>query len=200
MRFLATTVIGVLLAFMPAVNVHAQDAGDFRSAVNGDWEAAETWETFDGSAWSSDLIALSGTETISIADTVTVRGDVQVTGYVVVEGAGHLTVEADTGELTFGDNATYEHAVDGGSVPIATWEDGSTFLLTGSENDAPGNRNQSFHHVTINIPNLARNRDLSLDNVTIGGNARVISTGQERWPVSRGGGGETLRCALVAGG
>ena len=197
MRFLATTVIGVLLAFMPAVNVHAQDAGDYRSAVNGDWDAAETWETFDGSAWSAAATAPSGTETISIADTVTVRGDVQVTGYVVVEGAGHLTVDADTGELTFGDNATYEHAVDGGSVPIATWEDGSTFLLTGSENDAPGNRNQSFHHITINTPNLARNRDLSLDNVTIGGNVHVISTGQQRWQLSSGGGGDTLRFSIM---
>src|SRR5690625_95044 len=165
MRFLATTLIGVLLAFMPAVSVHAQDAGDYRSAVNGDWDAAETWETFDGSAWSAAATAPSGTETISIADTVTVRGDVQVTGYVVVEGAGHLTVEADTGELTFGDNATYEHAVDGGSVPIATWEDGSTFLLTGSEKDATGKRNQSFTHITINISILSNTRDEGPTNV-----------------------------------
>ena len=197
MRFSATTWIGVLLAFALATNATAQDAGDYRSAANGDWSDTTTWETFDGTAWAAPTAAPDGSGHITVTDTVTVRSAVQVTGYVLVESAGHLTVDSDTGELTFADGSTYEHGRDAGSVPIATWSEGSTFLLTGSEQDAPGNRNQSFHHVTINTPELGRNRDLSWNDVTIGGNVHVISTGGNRWQLSSGSGGDTLRFTIM---
>jgi hypothetical protein len=67
-------------------------------------------------------------------------------------------------------------------VPLATWQTGSTLLLTGVTSTAPNNRNQNFHHVTFNTPNLSANLAMNLNRNTIGGDIRVINTGaNNRW-------------------
>uniref|UniRef100_UPI000AC4202C T9SS type A sorting domain-containing protein n=1 Tax=Rhodothermus marinus TaxID=29549 RepID=UPI000AC4202C len=100
----------------------------------------------------------------------------QVLGTVVNRGE----LEADTA-LMFGNGAVYEHARNGGSIPTGNWEEGSTVLLTGIVDEAPANRNQSYYHVVFNTPNQTKNLHMSFDEVTIGGDIRVISTGVARW-------------------
>jgi hypothetical protein len=90
------------------------------------------------------------------------------------------------GTLTFTEGAVYEHARDGGSVPTAVWEAGSTALFTGITGTAPGNRGQDYYNLTLNTPGLSQNRDLSLNGHTIGGNITVISTGSVRWQMVGG--------------
>ncbi|QXD14464.1 T9SS type A sorting domain-containing protein [Rhodocaloribacter litoris] len=174
-----------------ANRAQAQQAGDYRAVANGTWSAAATWETFDGTNWVAAATAPTGSETITIAgdDTVRVDAAVTVTGYVRVAEEGVLLV--DGGSLQFADGSTYEHARDGGDLPSAEWAAGSTYLLTGTEQDAPGNRNQNFHHLTINTPALGRNRDLGLNGVTIGGDIRVISTGSNRWQLTSASAGDS---------
>lgn len=174
--------IALLLGLAPVVDAFAQETGDYQSATNGPWSDAATWSTFDGNAWVAATSAPDGSEHITVADTVAIDLSVSVTGYLRVEGTGLATV--DGGSIEFADGATYEHARDAGSVPVAEWLPGSTFLLTGTEQTAPGNRNQSYYHVVLNTPNLAANRDLSLDDVTIGGDIHVISTGTGRWQLT----------------
>lgn len=185
MRQSVTVLTALLLIWMAAgAAVSAQTAGDYRSATDGNWNDASTWQTFDGSAWVDASSAPDGSEHITVAgeDTVVVDVAVQVSGYVLVEEAGHLTV--GDGSVTFADGSTYEHARDAGSVPVGEWQTGSTFLLTGTVQDAPGNRNQDFHHVTFNTPELGRNRDMGWNDVTIGGDVLVLSTGANRWQMS----------------
>ncbi len=99
--------------------------------------------------------------------------------------------------LDFGDSSTYEHARDAGSLPVATWSEGSTLLLTGTVQDAPGNRNQDFYHVTFNTPNLGRNRDMGWNGNTVGGDIRVISTGAYRWQLSSASANNTAEFTIM---
>lgn len=195
-RFVISLATALLLGVFSFTNAIAQDAGDYRSAASGAWSDVAVWSVYDGSSWVAATAAPTGSEQISIAGhTITVDGTVSISGTAVVEADGQLAV--GEGTLAFLDGGTYEHARDSGSVPLATWGEGSTFLLTGTSTQAPGNRSQSFHHVTLNTPELASNRDLSWNDVTIGGDVRVVSTGSNRWQLSSAGGGETRSFTIL---
>lgn len=175
-------VIGILIS----MQTFGQETGDYRSAATGNWSEIATWEVYNGTEWEAASEPPEGTENIFIVgdDTVTVDGSVNVSGYIKVEENAYLTIDGDTGSLDFEDGSTYEHARDAGSVPVAVWGEGSTFLLTGTVQDAPGNRNQDFYNVILNTPDLGRNRDMGWNGVTIGGDVHVLSTGGNRWQMS----------------
>ncbi len=177
-----TAVIGMFLSGY----AFSQTAGDYRSIATGNWSVASTWETFDGANWVVATNAPAGTETIIVRGDDTVRVDVAVSiaGYVKLEATGVIEIAA--GSLAFGDGSTYEHARDGGSVPAATWQEGSTALFTGIIGTAPENRGQDYYNLTLNTPGLNANRDFALDGNTIGGNITVISTGTARWQMVGG--------------
>jgi hypothetical protein len=165
----------------------SQATGDYRSAASGNWSMASTWETFDGTNWVAATNAPAGTETITVRGDDTVRVDVAVSiaGYVKVEATGIIAITA--GSLAFGDDSTYEHARDGGSVPTATWQEGSTALFSGTAGGAaPDNRGQDYYNLILNTPALNANRDLNLQGRTIGGDITVINTGTARWQMVGG--------------
>jgi len=198
MRNVLATIVGVtVFGFTLSVNVLAQEAGEYRSMSTGDWSASSTWEMFDGSSWIAATVAPTGSETITIAgeDTVSVDDAVSVSGLVRVTDTGVLTVS--DGSLEVADGGTYEHARDAGDLPDADWAEGSTFLLTGTLQDAPGNRNQSFHHVIVNTPDLGRNRDMGLNDVTIGGDLTAISTGENRWQLTSADASESATVTIL---
>ncbi len=168
----------------------AQQVGDYRSAANGNWSAAATWEVFEGNAWGAATSAPTGTEHITVTHTITVDVPVTLSGYLKVQGNGEVTI--GDGSLTFADGGVYEHARDGGSVPPATWEDGSTVMFTGIVSNAPSNRGQDYYHLVLNTPNLSSNRDLGLHGRTIRGNIHVVNTGSARWQLV-GGVSDTVR-------
>ncbi len=186
----------VIVMFLPGY-AFSQVTGDYRSAASGNWSEAATWETFDGAGWVAASNAPAGAETIAVRGDDTVRVDVAVSiaGYVKLEDTG--AIEVTTGSLAFGDGSTYEHARDAGSIPTATWAQGSTLLLTGTVQDAPGNRNQNFYNVTFNTTNLGRNRDMGWNGITIGGDVRVISTGANRWQLTSAAAGDTAVVTIM---
>ena len=181
MRIPKHAILAVFFVLLLSVFAFSQATGDYRSAASGNWSVADTWETFDGANWVAAGSAPTGAEIITVdgVDTVLVDGAVTITGYVTVKDTALL--EVTTGSMDFGDSSTYEHARDAGSLPVATWSEGSTLLLTGTLQDAPGNRNQDFYHVTFNTPNLGRNRDMGWNKNTVGGDITVISSGAFRW-------------------
>jgi hypothetical protein len=186
----------VIIAFLSMI-AFAQEEGDYRSADSGDWSDASIWETFNGAEWEAATTAPAGTETITILgeDSVFVDAAISITGYVKVEESGILA--AEEGTLTFEDGSTYEHARDGGSVPTATWAEGSTFLITGSVGSAPDNRNQNYYNITFNTDSLISNLHMNLNEVTIGGDVRVISTGIARWYLTSATAGDTATVTIL---
>ena len=197
MKIVKNAIFGIIIVMFLFGYAFSQETGDFRSLTTGNWSDIATWETFNGADWIAAGSAPTGTETITVDGLDTVRVDVAVTitGYVMVTDTG--SIEITDGSLTFGNGSTYEHARDAGSIPTATWDVGSTFLLTGTVQNSPANRNQDFYHVTFNTPDLGRNRDMGWDGNTIGGDVRVINTGLNRWQMTSASSGDSAEFAIM---
>ncbi|GBD02543.1 hypothetical protein HRbin18_02289 [bacterium HR18] len=178
------TIIGCGLLMLGPMSALAQQAGDYRSATNGNWSDAATWEVFDGATWSAATNAPVGSEHITVRHTVTIDVPVTISGYLKVESGGEVTV--GSGSLSFGEGSVYEHARDGGSVPLADWGEGSTVVFSGITANAPANRGQDYYHLVLNTPGLTANRDLGLHGRRIRGDIRVLSTGSGRWQLVGG--------------
>ncbi|HEX7072121.1 MAG TPA: T9SS type A sorting domain-containing protein [Rhodothermales bacterium] len=182
MRKCVTTTMAIVMGICLVTPLYAQNAGDFRTRDSGDWSSAQIWETYNGSAWGPTATAPTGSESITIvateerSDSVFVDAPITITGTLINQGM----VEAN-GNLTFGDGGTYQHDRDAGEIPISTWEEGSTLLLTGVESTAPDNRRQNYHNIVFNTPDLLSNLNMDLDSVTVSGDVHIIDTGLARW-------------------
>ncbi len=173
MKKLVATFTVLLIVFTG--NLFSQSVGDYRSAAAGDWSASATWEIYNGASWDPAGSAPTGSENITVDDSVNVDAAATITGYVKVEGSGKLVVGA--GSITFDTLSTYEHAINGGEIPLATWEPGSTCLVTGVTSSSPGNSNQDFYNFTWNCAGQSSNLDVSWSGNTIGGDVTVDSSG-----------------------
>ncbi|HLE33333.1 MAG TPA: T9SS type A sorting domain-containing protein [Bacteroidota bacterium] len=178
MKSILTTFLIVGLVMLCMGTVLGQSVGDYQSAANGNWNAAATWQKWNGSTWVATATPPTGLETVTIdtTDTVAVNVPVTITDTLINRG----TLTADT-NLTIGATGVYQHDRDAGNIPRATWSAGSTLYLTGVTAVAPNNRRQNYHHIVFNTPNLGANLNMDLDSVTIGGDIKVINTGASRW-------------------
>ena len=109
--------------------------------------------------------------------------DVDSLGTLLVNGIirceGKLSGE-DTG-IIFADGSVYDHARNSGSVPMSTWQDGSTMRLSGVTGLSPSNTNQNFYNIEIDCPAMTANLNLGMSGNTIGGDVTVIRTGPQRY-------------------
>lgn len=81
------------------------------------------------------------------------------------------------GSATFAANSTYQHDVNGGTIPTATWQTGSLVNITGITANPPGGLNQSFSNFTWNCANQSQAVSLSGNLTSVAGNLTVTSTG-----------------------
>ena len=100
-------------------------------------------------------------------------GTATVNGTILCEG----TLSGADSSIVFNDGSVYNHALDGGSVPRAVWNTGSTFLLSGITANSPSNTNQNFYNMTIDCPNVSANLNLGMSGNTIRGDVTVLQTG-----------------------
>jgi hypothetical protein len=153
---------------------------DYRSNGSGNWSDAGIWQTYDGSSWvtagsppnsSSGIITIRTGHTITVADAVTVDQVVIETGaqitlnsgitWTIADGADAVDCNVDgilnnggtiatTGVLAFNSGSAYNHNLDGGTIPTATWNANSTCSVNGIINTAPSGFGQSFGNFTWN--------------------------------------------------
>lgn len=185
----------LLIMLFAATGAIAQESGDFRSAADGDWSTTATWETYDGADWNAAAAAPEGSENISILGehTVSVDDAVTISGHVTVEGLGTDEgglIEITGGSFTVADGGTYQHDRDGGSIPLADWQDGSTVVFTGITGNGPGDRDQEYYNITWNNAGQASNINFGFGTVTIGGTIRVIDSGSARFHLTDAGSGD----------
>ena len=182
MRKWVTTILAFALGVFVATPLIAQENGDYRTRDSGDWSDPQIWEVFNGASWGAVATPPAGSETITVvateerSDSVFVDAPVTITGTLVSQGI----VEANE-NLTIADGGTYQHDRDAGEIPIATWAEGSTLLMTGVISTAPDNRRQNYHHIVFNTPGLLSNLNMDLDSVTVSGDIHVVETGLARW-------------------
>ncbi len=112
--------------------------------------------------------------------------DLNVNGTVAVTGSGSIT---STGAVAFNNGAVYDHARNNGSVVTATWNSGSTCLISGTTNAAPssGLNGVNFWHFEWNTPGMTGTVTLSASSFTTNGNFSLVTTNGEE--LRYGGGG-----------
>ena len=178
MKNIATKVFVFAMIVILSPTLFAQTAGDYRTKASGDWNKAQNWEKFNGSVWGAIGTPPTGSETITVqsADSIFVNVAVSITGTLINQG-----IVEDNGMLTIANGGTYQHDQNDGSVPLATWEEGSNMLLTGVTDTAPNDRDQDYYNLTFNTPGLLSNLNMNLDSNTVRGDIRVIDTGLARW-------------------
>lgn len=93
---------------------------------------------------------------VVLADTgaATATLNIGSTGKLIVRGTSIVQSLNGANVATITVNGTYEHAIDGGIIPTATWNTGSTCLITGSKTAGPTNANQNFYNLTVNCDSL----------------------------------------------
>lgn len=179
MKKTVTMMFAFTLMLILYSSILAQSVGDYRTRASGNWSVAQNWQQFNGSTWANVATPPTGSETITVlsTDSIFVNVPVAITGTLVNQGI----VEPDV-NLTVANGGTYQHDRNGGRVPLATWAEGSTMLVTGVTTTAPNDRDQDYYHLTFNTPALQSNLNMNLNGNTIGGDVKVITTGAtNRW-------------------
>ncbi|MBS1917589.1 MAG: T9SS type A sorting domain-containing protein [Bacteroidetes bacterium] len=112
----------------------------------------------------------------------------------LVNNGGSITSNASN--LIFANGGVYNHAIDGGTIPTATWNTGSTCEITGNSGSAPTGLNPTggFANFTWNSPGQSGTDNVSLAGAlkTINGNFSIISTGSGTLRLLNSGNGGTL--------
>jgi pectin methylesterase-like acyl-CoA thioesterase len=190
-KFLTISFVFLLGLFL-STNLLAATSGDYQSKQTGNWGDAASWQTFDGTFWNdavtaptgaSGIITIQPGHTITVATAITINSaaSVIVNGYLKSTGGITATTSVPY-SFTFNNGGTYEHAMAGGSIPMSTWNTGSTCLVTGTTGASPGNNFQPYYNFIWNCPNMSTNLNLSWDStatvpVVVRGDLTVTACG-----------------------
>lgn len=132
-----------------------------------------TFSTGATATISGELV-VGNTYSLSANNTVTT-----VAAGAVLEVTNQIT-NSTTAKLVV--NGTYRHVRNGGTVPTATWNSGSTMELAGLSNSLPGGMNQTFATFSFTSP--------ITDDIEIGSN---LTTTEDFIVNFSGGPGDDLR-------
>ncbi|MGA7161756.1 MAG: T9SS type A sorting domain-containing protein [Bacteroidota bacterium] len=142
-------------------------------------QTGHTVEVSDSEYADQITINAGGTLKIDSAETLVVADgtgtDLTVLGSLV--NAGTLTINSGA-TLAVASGGTYEHAQNGGTIPMATWSSGSLMRITGirSATSFVGGADQNFYNVEWNCPNQTGNMSLGCNGDTLGGYFKVVNT------------------------
>src|ERR1019366_5165484 len=137
----------------PSITVNAA-AGDYRSAATGNWNTAATWQIWNGTTWvtastppaggAGTNITIQSTHTVTdntavgLAGTLITQGSLNFSGGSITVGSGGLVlnsgaINSSATTLIFNSGGTYDHnfTTTPGSIPISTWNAGSTVAFIG---------------------------------------------------------------------
>jgi hypothetical protein len=101
--------------------------------------------------------------------------DMSVSGTLLTNSTENTSGIITNGTLVFTNGGTYQHNDNGEGIPTATWEAGSTCMITGFINTIPTGLNQVFSNFTWNCASQTASNDISI--TTVLGNFKVLSTG-----------------------
>ncbi|MGA2624807.1 MAG: fibronectin type III domain-containing protein, partial [Bacteroidota bacterium] len=184
--------------------------GDFRTHQAGNWNDVNTWERFDGANWvypaSITPVDSLGRKTIMSGHSVAVSADVAadsvyVNGTLTINSGVTFTVNPPSlkkerygiiTDTTGGASpavivsGTYKLNRDSGNVPNATWNDGSTLLVTGVKagTSIGANPGQSYYNIVWNCPSQTANTNMGMHppanrdtTTTVRGDISILNTG-----------------------
>lgn len=205
----------MLLVIISSASI-AQSDGDYRTDQTGNWSVATTWEVFTGGAWQKlELPAAIPYQNITPTDAsgaINIQNNITVTTSVSADQLtltlGTLTISAGqtlsildgldsdfvnlggtittTGTLSIAAGAVFEHARNGGTIPLATWGANSTCLVTGITGTNPtliaanAYENFTWDCIQTGTRNLAGNLR------TVNGDLLILNTNNQQLQFSTG--------------
>ncbi|HTX19170.1 MAG TPA: T9SS type A sorting domain-containing protein [Bacteroidota bacterium] len=156
----------------------------------GKWSASATWQ-------GGNVPTGSGTIVIQAADSVYIDVPVTITG-TLRSFSGKIGVY-DSTKIVFGNGGIYEHDINGGMLPKAVWNAGSTCLIDSLVGNAPANGNQNFYNLTWNCPRQSAGLNLAMNGNTIGGTVRVIQSNLQAFRLTASGVSTTRKTVSING-
>ncbi len=172
----ATNSDGILIKTGDNVSVTASiSIDDLTVAGTLTVNAAQTLTILNGTAATdmtvSGSIVNNGTLTLNTASSVC-----QINGTITNNTGG--TVNGTAASLLFGAGSIYNHALNGGVVPTATWNANSLLNITGVVGTAPtGFTTQTFGKLTWNSTGQNATLSMAAATMTCNGDFTVVSTG-----------------------
>lgn len=141
---------------------------------------------------------MSGNFNVSSSCTVNTGTDIEVlqggvmtllnTGALTLIGGGGIKVfgrfiqrggilPTSSSSFTITNTGVYEHAMDGGTIPLSPWPIGSQCLLSGLVNTAPANMTQVFKDLSWDCPNMNFIYDYGGLLTNVKNNLNIYNTG-----------------------
>ena len=145
--------------------------------LNGSNQGGGRTLTITSTSASSSIAGTLNVTAIGAATSFTSNGTITVTGTINYTG-GTLNLSGST--LSFASGSTYQHGVNGGTIPTATWNANSTCRLTGVTTTAPGGLAQNFGHFTYDCTGHSGIPNFNSQLTSIAGNFTVLNAGQKQ--------------------
>jgi|GEM_PF-1425448 len=205
MKSFYTSIAVLCVLFVSSASMFGQATGDYRSngTGGGNWSAHATWQKYNGSTWVAATGAPTGAAVVTIQSTDSVYFDVAVSITDTLKNQGKFSGASN---LTIASGGIYQHDLNGGSLPVATWSVGSTCLITGVSTSVPSNGNQGFYNFIVNSPGWIANMNMGWGSTStspntplpqsIYGNVIVRctgTTGRWNWCAPASGSSKTVR-------
>jgi hypothetical protein len=181
MKQVITTILSIMLLLAILSPLLGQSVGDYRTRNSGDWSNPQIWQRYNGSTWLNTATPPTGAETTTIlsTDSVFVNGPITITDTLINQG---IVEPADSFlTITIADGGVYQHDQDAGTMAKCVWNSGSTLYITSVISTAPEDRDQDYYNIVFNTPDQISNLNMNLNDNTIGGDIRVITSGIARW-------------------
>ncbi len=129
---------------------------------------------------TNNIFGVSGNATIvgsllisNGSASVPLGGSLLIPNLAIVSGAS-TGFSSSAGSIIFGSSSIYNHAINGGTLPLATWQNGSTVSFTGITNAFPANAAQSFFNFNYNCTHTGATP--SNQNITVTGKLSILNT------------------------
>ncbi len=130
---------------------------------------------------SSSAVLVNGTITLASGSNYVINSSATCTinsgGRVINSGS---TMTTSVSKWIVNSGGVFQHNTNNGTLPLATWNSGSTCEVTGATNNAPNNLGQTFSNFTWNCPSQSGNLNFGGALTTINGDLTIASTGSSQ--------------------
>ncbi len=152
--------------------IQTKGSNSFDSSANYCYVGTSVQATGSQLPYAVHNLTINDTAGVNTTDSLSIYGTLTINGKLI----------NDKGILSNGSaiiNGTYQHNIDGGTIPTATWNNGSTCLITGTKLTGAKGANQNFYNFIVKCDSLFSPSypcHFDMANNTIAGSLIIQST------------------------
>jgi hypothetical protein len=174
------------------------EAANRYAVATGNWNSTSTWSSSSGGSSGASVPGTSDNVYVQGGFTVTINANTTALTLLSIASGSTLTVSPNftvsattitvngtynngsTGAITkttmtFGSAAVYNHNINSGTIPSATWNATSTCSIKGVTSTAPSGGSQTFGNLTWNCASQSGDVSFSVD-LNITGNLTIMNS------------------------